>query len=333
MSATSIEWTDKTWNPVTGCTKVSPGCKNCYAEGVAERFWAKQYPPVLFSGSKKGGPVYRPREFTDVQTHTDRLDQPLRWKKPMRIFVNSMSDLFHEGVPRDFIVRVWAVMQASPHHTFQVLTKRAERMHEILTDPKFEPDVEEATEQLACERGWCHAHGDRPFPLSNVWLGVSVENKPTFRDRVPLLLKTPAAVRWISAEPLLDDIVDENFTICLVSGFTEPPHDDKIDWVVVGGESGVNARPCNVDHVTRVVEACLQWKTPVFVKQLGSVPMITEEEWRAVDPTRKPLLSARNAHRVPPGFVPIKLYDRKGGDITEFPFDLRKRQFPIARTA
>jgi protein gp37 len=128
-----IQWTDATWNPVTGCSKVSPGCAHCYAEGVAARFWKTQYPSMppreLTVDSVRHG---RPREFTDVMTHEDRLDQPLRWKKPRKVFVNSMSDLFHEDVPDDFIDKVFAVMALAPQHTFQILTKRAARMRDYL---------------------------------------------------------------------------------------------------------------------------------------------------------------------------------------------------------
>jgi hypothetical protein len=145
---TGIEWTEATWNPTTGCDKVSPGCAHCYAEGVADRLWATQYPAVMPDGTSVNAvPVHiaeeyqregltRPRAFTDVQCHEDRLDQPLRWKKPRKVFVNSMSDLFHEDVPDAFIDRVFAVMALAPQHTFQILTKRAERMRAYLGDPE-----------------------------------------------------------------------------------------------------------------------------------------------------------------------------------------------------
>lgn len=172
---TKIEWTDATWNPVTGCTKVSQGCKHCYAE----REWPRLTKLV---------PAYAGRDFTEVRTHADRLDQPLHWKRPRRVFVNSMSDLFHQDVPDEFIRAVFAVMAQAKQHTFQVLTKRSERMREILT--RWHRDG------LTLREG-CGA------VLPNVWLGVSIEDQPSADERIIELLKTPAAVRWISAEPLL----------------------------------------------------------------------------------------------------------------------------------
>src|SRR5689334_19076813 len=131
--STEIQWTDETWNPVTGCTKVSPGCAHCYAEGVAERFWAKQYPPITLPTGDPSDPLnVRPRQFADVMWHPDRLDQPLRWNKPRKVFVNSMSDLFQEDVPDSFIDQVFAVMALAEDHAFQVLTKRADRMRSYM---------------------------------------------------------------------------------------------------------------------------------------------------------------------------------------------------------
>ena len=255
-----IEWCDATWNPVTGCTKISQGCKNCYAEGVANRFWGD-------------------RKFTDVQCHEDRLDQPLRWKRPRRIFVNSMSDLFHLDVPDEFIDKVFGVMVLAKQHTFMILTKRPERMHEVI---------------------W------RLFPtayLKNVWLGVSVENQDTADERIPLLLRTPAAVRFVSCEPLLgpvdlspwikprsfDDLIqldkwnrkaaDEskevfglNERTIAVDGkpykgrFLDP---EKLDWVIVGGESGPHARPMHPDWVRSIRDQCVDAGTSFFFKQWG----------------------------------------------------------------
>lgn len=171
--ATKIQWTDETWNPVTGCTKVSQGCKHCYAERVFPRAYAK-------TG----------RCFTDVRTHPERLDQPLRWKKPRRVFVNSMSDLFHEDVPDEFIDKVWEIMANAPDHTFQILTKRPARM-------------------LAWTGGVDAGKWPMwllPWPLPNVWLGVSVEDQATADERIPPLLRTAAAVRFISLEPCLGPV-------------------------------------------------------------------------------------------------------------------------------
>lgn len=245
---TGIEWTDATWNPVTGCSKVSAGCKHCYAE----REWPRMTRLV---------PAYAGREFTDVRTHADRLDQPLRWKKPRMIFVNSMSDLFHPDVPFEFIERVFETMASAHWHVFQILTKRADRMREFMRD--------------------------MPMTLPNVWLGVSVEDQEAADERIPLLLDTPAAVRWISAEPLLGPVRlsglfglitdDEDVRIDALNGTfitsryqEEPtPLGARIDWVVVGGESGPNARPMHPQWARDLRDQCAQAGVPFLFKQWG----------------------------------------------------------------
>lgn len=235
---TGIEWTDATWNPVTGCAKVSAGCKHCYAE----RNW----------GRLQHLPAYAGRAFTDVATHADRLLQPLSWKRPRRIFVNSMSDLFHQDIHDDFIGMVFRTMARAPQHTFQVLTKRAERMQRLLTHPKM--------------RGFV---GDAPWPLPNVWIGVSVEDQATADERIPLLLDTPAAVRWISAEPLLAPIdLAEH-------GLHGGP--GQLDWVVVGGESGPKARPMHPEWARGLRDQCAAAAVPFLFKQWG--------EWQPVHPS------------------------------------------------
>ncbi len=173
-----IEWTNATWNPVPGCTKVSAGCRGCYAERHAHRFWGA-------------------RKFTDIEMHADRLDQPLRWKKPRMIFVNSMSDLFHENVSFEFIIQVFAVMARAKQHTFQILTKRAERMHNFFI--KY-GGINSRTHD---EHGKGVELDQYEFPLPNVWIGVSCENQATADERIPLLARTPAAVHFVSAEPLI----------------------------------------------------------------------------------------------------------------------------------
>lgn len=229
---TGIEWTDATWNPVTGCAKVSQGCKHCYAE----RDW----------GRLQHLPAYAGRAFTDVRTHADRLDQPLRWKKPRRIFVNSMSDLFHPDIHEDFIGMCFRTMARAPQHTFQVLTKRAERMQSLLTHPKMRGYVESVTPQ---------------WPLPNVWLGVSVEDQAAADERIPLLLDTPAAVRWISAEPLLASInLAEH-------GLHGGP--GQLDWVVVGGESGPKAWPMHPAWARSLRDQCAAAGVPFLFKQWG----------------------------------------------------------------
>jgi protein gp37 len=264
---TAIEWTDATWNPVTGCTKVSTGCKHCYAE----REWAR------LSANPKT-PRYFGRQFTDVQCHMDVLTTPLRWKKPRRIFVNSMSDLFHDGVPDLFIADVFAVMAAAPQHTFQVLTKRAARMQFRLGGAgilNFRMAVEEA---LAI-------YTDAPlvWPLPNVWLGVSVEDQATADARIPLLLDTPAAVRWISAEPLLGAVdlgkwvYDREVAIRQAmnspAAYNREQAEDGIkrplDWVVAGGESGPKARPSHPEWFRTLRNQCAVADVPFLFKQWG----------------------------------------------------------------
>jgi protein gp37 len=197
-STTAIEWTDATWNPVTGCDKVSPGCDHCYAEKIA------------LSDTKNF-----PTGFA-VTLHPERLDKPLHWRRPRRVFVNSMSDMFHDQIADEFIEQVWNTMAAAPRHTFQILTKRPGRMRSL-------------------------AH--RLPVLSNVWLGVSAEDQRWAEIRVPVLLDTPAAVRFISAEPLLGAI---DLT----------PYLPQLDWVIVGGESGPNYRPMNPDWARDLRDQC-----------------------------------------------------------------------------
>jgi protein gp37 len=288
---TSIEWTDATWNPVTGCTKVSQGCKNCYAE----RVFLRAYHNHVVT-DKNGFSRYR--EFTDVQTHPARLDQPLRWKKPRRIFVNSMSDLFHEDVPVDFIVRVFEVMSACPQHQFQVLTKRPGRIGPIL---------------YGKEGGWYLGSGDL---LPNVWLGISAEDQATADERIPILFQTPAAVRFASLEPLLGPIdlfhVKEQTTGLTFNAVSKKEgiafRTSGLDWVIVGGESGPGARPCNVQWIRDIIAQCRAAGAPCFVKQLGAY---------AVHPPDKNGAS-----------YPLCLRDRKGGDWNEWPADLRVREYP-----
>jgi protein gp37 len=214
MSATStIEWTEATWNPVTGCTKVSPGCAHCYAETFAERF--------------RGVPGHTYEQGFDLRLWPERLDLPLRWRKPRRVFVNSMSDLFHEDVPDAFVAEVFAVMAQASRHTFQVLTKRPERLAALA------PSL--------------------PWP-ANVWMGVSIENR-RFVHRADYLRQIPAAVRFISAEPLLGPL--ERLSL------------DGIDWLIVGGESGPRARPMDLAWARDVVAQCRTDGVAPFVKQLG----------------------------------------------------------------
>lgn len=243
MAQTKIAWTERVWNPVTGCTKVSPGCKNCYAEAIAHRYW----------GSRK---------FTDVRVHADRMDTPLHWRKPSRVFVNSMSDLFHDDVPDEFIAQVFGVMAVAEHHVFQVLTKRPGRMCRLLQSDSFRDhfwrganQAEELKRGEKLEREMHYpTETDQWLPLKNVWIGVSVENQEQADTRIPPLLQTPAAVRWLSVEPMLGPIVIDHYA------------QDYIDWIVVGGESGSNFRKMDPQWLESFVMRCKR-NIPVFVKQ------------------------------------------------------------------
>lgn len=239
---TKIEWTEATWNPVTGCAKVSQGCKHCYAE----RDWAR------LSANPKTR--YFGRKFTDVACHEDVLELPLRWSKPRRIFVNSMSDLFHPDVPDEFIRAVFATMAAARQHTFQVLTKRPERMLGLLDLW----DCAGVTLREGCG-----------VALPNVWLGVSAENQETLDERARLLLQTPAAVRWISAEPLLGPVDCRAYLQRIPCYCHDGGLHPRIDWVVVGGESGPHARPMHPDWARALRDQCAAVGVPFLFKQWG----------------------------------------------------------------
>lgn len=228
MTKTRIEWATDVWNPTTGCTKVSEGCRNCYAERIAARFWGE-------------------RKFTNVRCHEERLNDPLRWRKPRRIFVNSMSDLFHQDVPVSFISAVWLRMISLPEHIFMVLTKRSDRMAEIV--PTLFPDF--LTNEL--------------HVATNIWLGVSVESQDRMDERICPLLNTPAAVRFVSAEPLLGPL-DFGFWLSIPG---DSVWDGGIDWVIVGGESGPGARPMHPDWVRSLRDQCTSAGVPFFFKAWG----------------------------------------------------------------
>lgn len=477
---TEIQWTDETWNPIRGCSRVSEGCGSsagggCYAERQAHRF------------SGPGGPyegltrmtAHGPRWTGTVRLVPEQLDQPLRWKKPRRIFVNSMSDLFHESLSDEAIAEVWQRMGAAPWHVYQVLTKRADRMRSWVSrwhageiaEPYLVADVpgfpgyavtthgtvlgkrSDTVDGLAQEPGEqghrrvtmhrsgspksgeralvhrlvltafsrpprpgeqaCHRNGDpsdnrlsnlywgthednwgdrlkhghgrshaklsaedvgairerlkggeaaysiaKDYPVSDtqirniargaqwatpspvaravaparelldcVWLGVSVEHQEAADARIPLLLQTPAAVRFLSIEPLLGPIEFSDVTrrADAVSQLGKKALAG-IDWVIVGGESGPKARPMDVAWARAIVEQCRAAGVACFVKQLGTVPMMDESEWRALPTT--PLLNHCNDKRVPSGFIPLKLAERKGGDLDNWPADLRVREMP-----
>lgn len=216
----TIEWTDATWNPVRGCTKISPGCKHCYAETFAERF--------------RGVPGHPYEQGFDLRLVPEKLLEPLRWGRSRRIFVNSMSDLFQERVPESYVRTVFKIMHAADWHIYQVLTKRAERMNHLVSRLPSKLRTSE-----------------------HIWLGVSVENRNHGIPRIDLLRDTPVAVRFLSVEPLLEDLGRINL--------------EGINWVIVGGESGFGTRKMEQSWVVSIRDQCLAAGVPFFFKQWGGV--------------------------------------------------------------
>lgn len=297
-SSTAIEWTEATWNPMAGCTAVSEGCRNCYAARLAATRLAQvpKYKGLATMKNGRGTWSKEVRRFSD-----DRLTAPLRWKTPRSVFVASMGDLFHKQVPFGFIDKVYAVMALCPQHTFQVLTKRPRRMAEYTQDPISRMDLIGAQcKQFggqAWKRSeyWSVAKG-KPYegiafdwPLPNVWLGTSIEDQKTANERIPELLKCPAAVRFVSCEPLLRPIRpapwlrniedcphcrgDEDFI--MENGCCGCDHTGKIygfsciHWVIVGGETGPNARPMDPEWARSIRNQCKAAGVPFFFKKMG----------------------------------------------------------------
>lgn len=283
------------------------------------------------AGRKLGDPV---------QLHPDRLEAPLHWRKPRRVFVNSLSDLFHEDVPNKFIAAIFGVMAACPQHAFQVLTKRPERMlswfqwvqshrpavtRELIKQGGAWPKIDEySAESLLCVFSAREVLEPlsrvvlTAWPLPNVWLGVSVEDQQTADERIPILLQTPTAVRFVSVEPLLGPVdlrevnpIDDFY----IDALDTPDQSFKLNWVIVGGESGPKARPCDVAWIRSIVRQCEKAAVPCFVKQLGARPYedgcAPGHVWIGKSPASLHQLS-----------------DKKGGDPTEWPEDLRVREFP-----
>ena len=363
----AIEWCDASWNPIRGCSRVSEGCRNCYAErdairmahtplgsccdhsldqhepldlppftapagrcaesGCRCRGWVPdpKYPAGPYYGLVKSTPT-GPRWTGAVRFVPELLDLPLRWRRPRRIFVNSMSDLFHEKVEDEWIARIFSVMYASPRHVFQVLTKRPERMQAWLSRcgnggglgwiTHDGPEPEKAYRGTGIIVG----NTDR-WPLPNVWLGTSCEDQPTAEARIIHLLQTPAAVRFASYEPALAAVdfmpwlVKERRTVVAAGGIAQQ-ETIAIDWLIAGGESGPGARPFDLAWARSAIAQCRAAGVPCFVKQLGarpcsSVPSDPFPPCDALD--RDPRASLR---------------DRKGGDMAEWPEDLRVQEFP-----
>lgn len=378
MADSAIEWTDATWNPVTGCTRASAGCDHCYAVTMTHRLEAmgqEKYSGLTVLNGKGD------RHFNgQVRTHDDALTIPLRWKKPRRVFVNSMSDLFHKDVPFEFVDKVFAVMALCPKHTFQILTKRPERMEEYLSSGDERRsnvcDAMNRIEELLHGTMECakHDYGEpSPWPLPGVWLGTSIENQKAADERIPHLLKCPAAVRFLSMEPLIG-VVDLSrwlpcdrfyLTRCEYCGWTGSSElcgtniagDDVqcaecgrsicgttvpgVDWVIVGGESGPGARPCDVDWIRSIVQQCKSAGVACFVKQLGANIRDRNDVGFMGDPDDAwghdgcDMLmqvehnpdGVREEYQGAP--VRVHLRDKKGGDPSEWPLDLRVREMPV----
>ncbi|OCC05223.1 hypothetical protein BA190_09985 [Labrys sp. WJW] len=331
---TGIEWTDATWNPIVGCSIVSPGCTNCYAMKQAARLLDGSPKAPHYAGTtrKANGHAVWTGKVALAPEHI--LTQPLRWKRPRRIFVNSMGDLFHEGVPDEWIDKVFAVMALSPHHTFQILTKRSGRMRSYLKDCRMtlgrQHEIRLATVELAGGRdapgvteAWLRVSGSIEAqswkPLPNVWLGVSAEDQKRAEERIPDLIETPAAIRFVSAEPLLGpldlseidingdgemnalamrswaeiwaDAFDPAVTGTTLEeaiesfedwGGTYPPTDIRprgLDWVIAGGESGPGARPMHPQWARDLRDQCAAAGVAFHFKQWGEWTPRGPEAW------------------------------------------------------
>ncbi len=290
MATTKIQWTDATWNPTTGCDKVSPGCDSCYALTLAKRLKGMGQAKYQTDGdARTSGPGF------GVAMHPDALDAPLHWRKPRRVFVNSMSDLFHPRITDEFIASVFATMAATPQHTYQVLTKRAPRMAALMPDDPL--DGGHRLLEATTTEGPARTLYDAMWPLPNVHLGVSVEDQRRADERIPRLWRTAAAVRFLSCEPLLGPVDLDHVLVghkfdgserrasalteacptcdgwgidCGVDGYHFVRRRTGPDWVIIGGESGKGARPMDLAWARSLVGQCRAAGVAVFVKQLGS---------------------------------------------------------------
>jgi protein gp37 len=329
----AIEWTDATWNPVSGCSRVSAGCQHCYAERVAARFSG--------AGQPYEGLIHPSTRGWNGQVRVagkDGLSQPLRWRRPRRIFVNSMSDLFHESISNADIAAIFGIMAACPQHTFQVLTKRPARMLEWFRwrekqiqdrDLTWEPwrvcegEAVELVDELpaiGCQQPW---------PLPNVWLGVSVEDQETANERVPLLLQAPASVRWLSCEPLLGsvnlrrvDVPGYGFLDALTPGYFIDGRAPRygISWVVAGGESGTSARPMHVDWARMLRDQCEDTGVPFLFKQWGEWAPATSGMWfhPLIDgPQYQARATGRDTHDFGAGYGAVRIGKRAAGRLLD----------------
>jgi protein gp37 len=333
MGETSISWTNWTWNPLRGCLEISPGCAFCYAAAYAARFSGLGQPYEGLAYFDANGKAH----WTGlIRTVPEKLVEPIRKRKPLMIFVNSMSDLFHEDVPDEFIAAVFAVMGIARHHTYQVLTKRAGRMANLVSSLTWDDCVNAFCRQYP--RSIDIGFSKPAWPLPNVWLGVSTEDQKRADERIPHLLRTPAAVRFLSVEPLLGlvSLTSKGYIAATgdhpeMYGYMAGPDDGKsvvyktrgealansgISWVIVGGESGPKARPCDLAWIRSVVGQCREAGVPAFVKQMGSNP-----KGNCTDCT---LVASERLHCLQCD----RFRDPKGGDPSEWPADLRIQEFP-----
>lgn len=345
----AISWCDASWQVIAGCSEESPGCRNCYSARLcATRLKHLPWAQGLATASKVKTATHVAAKFTGnetsrlrvtndyetrygwtgkVITRPDQLSHPLRWKKPLAIFVGDRGDLFHPAVPRDFIVRVWAIiliccLREGLPHTFLVCSKRPERMRDVLASMTPEEIASAGAGSVEDGDAWwdiLSRHMQKRGPVADtLWLGVTAENQATADKRIPLLLQTPAAHRWVSCEPLLEpvDLRPGNWIPPIGGGprvnLLRPWEavGPALDAVIVGGESGPGARPCCDEWIESIVEQCRGAGTPCFVKQCGS----------------NPVHLTRDEHRQPYRDEPVKLKHRSGADPSEWPEELRTRE-------
>lgn len=322
MGNSAIQWTDKTWAPLTGCTRVSPGCDHCYAfqlHDMRHLAWKRDRWDTA--------PKQYHQPFSTVQLLHHRLAEPLGWRTPSKIFLTSMGDLFHDDVPDEYLDHLFAVMALTPQHTYQVLTKRPERMARYLRCIARPHDISRAMRTLPGDTRHLARYQQiirvgLPWPLPNVWLGTSVENQRAADERIPHLRRAPAVIRFLSMEPLLERVnligdpddgvygpIWDVQSVKLRTDYgTGIEHDvavsSGIDWVIVGGESGTHARPMDLQWVRDLRLQCGEAGIALFVKQLGARPYMGSQQ------------------------NPARLRDRHGGNADEWPADLRIRAFP-----
>lgn len=328
---TKIEWAESSFNPIRArnietdkigwyCQRVSGGCLNCYA--------------ATMNGRLGTGVDYAVDQFNKVELFLDEkiLQQPLRWKRSRRVFVCSMTDLFADFVPFEWIDKIFAVMALCGQHDFQVLTKRPERMREYMARlSKSINPLENAARSMGqtFKFEWdSKTHSLLSWPIRNVWLGVSVEDQKTADQRIPILLQTPAAVRWVSYEPAISPV---NFAASVFAERTAGSNIEKprLNWIVVGGESGPRARPFNVEWARDTVKQCGAAGVPCFVKQMGSC--LTGINLEGPPYSSPPRREGFLVHWTSNETNTFGLCDRKGGDWSEWPDDLRVREYPRNR--